>query len=168
MAVPAPVALDVREVDLDEMRADYLRHCHGIPRPWMLVAGILYLVFAVAKLIAHRGDWVPDWWLWLGAVAFIAMSTRPGPQLPSVERATELRFSETGLDVDLAFAGNVPRNYPWRRIRAIHDTGTSFVLVPAFGKRIVFPKRSFPDGGREAEAFLDAHGIAGRRHITSA
>ena len=166
MAVPAPVDLDVREVDLEDMRSDYLRHCHGIPRPWMLGVGMMYLALPILKLIAHRGDWWQDWWLWLGAIAFIAMSTRPGPQIPSVERATELRFSEAGLDVDIAFAGNIPRHYPWRRIRAIHDIGASFVLVPRFGKRIVFPKRSFPDGGREAWAFLTAHGVT-RRHITS-
>jgi hypothetical protein len=167
MTVPAPVDLDVREVDLDEMRADYLQHCHGIPRPWMFVAGMMYLALAVVKLIAHPSDWAQDWWLWVGAVAFLVFSTRPGPQFPSVERANRLHFSEAGLDVDMAVAGNVARHYPWQRIRAIHDTGSSFVLVPQFGRRIVFPKRSFPDGGREAEAFFAAHGVAGRRHITS-
>jgi hypothetical protein len=161
MSVPASVDLDVREVDLVDMRADYLRHCHGVPRPWMLAAGIMYLCVAVLNLAVHRADW----WIWLGGVAFIVLSTRAGAQFPSAERATVLSFSDTGLDVDVAFQRAPPRHYSWRRIRAIHDIGESFVLVPMFGKRIVFPKRSFPDGGREAEAFFAAHGVAGRRHV---
>ena len=51
---------------------------------------------------------------------------------------------------------------PGGEIRAIDDIGEVFVLVPKFGKRVVFPKRSFPDGGREAWAFFAAHGVAGR------
>jgi hypothetical protein len=108
-SVPAPVELDVREADLDAKRADYVQHCHGVPRPWLLGIGIL----------------------------------------------------DIGL-ADVAFQRDPPRHYPWRKIRAIHDIGESFVLVPNFGKRLVFPKRSFPAGGREAGAFFTTHGVAGR------
>jgi hypothetical protein len=157
--VPAPLALEVYERDLDAMRADYLRHCHGVPRPWIFGIGILYLVLAGAKVADHRGDW----WFWaLSGALFIVMSTRAGAGFPSAERSTELRFSADGLDVDVAFARDPLRHYAWRRIRKIHDIGEAFVLVPAFGKRLVFPKRSFPDGGREAWAFFAAHGVAGR------
>jgi hypothetical protein len=93
---------------------------------------------------------------------FIAASLRPDAKIPSAERSTVLQFSETGLDVDVAFQRNLPRHYSWRGIRAVNDIGEQFVLVPVFGKRLVFPKRSFPDGGREAWAFFAAHGVAGR------
>ncbi len=162
MAVPAPVDLDVREVDLAEMRADYLRHCHHIPRPWMLGVAIAYLILAPLKLSVHQNDW----WIWiLLGLSFGATALWPGPKFPAGERATELRFDETGLDIDIAFRGNMPRHFFWRGIRAIHDIGASFVLVPRFGKRIVLPKRSFPDGGREAWTFFAAHGVTGRTEL---
>ena len=159
-AVPDPVAFEVHESDLDAMRADYLWHCHGIPRPWILGVGIAYLLLAAANLARHDGGW----WFWvlLGALSLIT-STQAGPGFPAAERATQVRFSTRGLDVAIAFGGEELRHYSWRRIRAIHDIGEAFVLVPAFGKRLVFPKRAFPDGGREAAAFFAAHGIAGRR-----
>jgi hypothetical protein len=160
MSVPAPVELDVREADLETMRADYLRHCRGVPRPWIGWIGILNLILAVTKVARHQGDW----WFWvITGVLFILMSLRAGPNFPPAERATNVRFSPDGLDVDLALAPNHQRRYSWRNIRAIHDTGESFVLVPAVGKRIVLPKRSFPDGGGEAAAFFAAHGVIGRK-----
>jgi hypothetical protein len=159
-AVPAAVELDVRESDLDAMRADYLRHAHGVPRPWIGWIGVLNLVLSVAKVARHQNDW----WFWaVAGVLFIFMSLRAGANVPSAERVTELHFSDTGLDADVAFAPNRLRHYAWRNIRAIHDTGEAFVLVPSFGKRLVFPKRAFPDGGREAGAFFAAHGVVGRR-----
>ena len=159
LPVPTPVSIELYDRDVDAMQADYLRHCHGVPRPWAFWVGIAYLVFAVAKVARHQDDW----WFWalLAAISLI-MSTRAGAEFPSTERPTELRFSADGLDVDVAFARDQPWHFSWRRIRAIHDIGESFVLVPAFGKRLVFPKRSFPDGGREAWAFFAAHGVAGR------
>ncbi len=162
MSVPAPVDLDVREGDLDTMRADYLRHSHGVPRPWLFSIGILDLALSVAKLARHQGDW---WFYALTGAILIVISMRAGAGFPPAERPTELRFSTDGLDVDVdvAFARDLPRHYPWRRIRAIHDIGESFVLVPTYGKRLVFPKRSFPDGGREAAAFFAAHGVIGRK-----
>lgn len=160
MSAPAPVELDARKADLDAMRADYLRHCHGVPRPWIGWIGVLTLVLSVTKVARHQGDW----WFWaIMGVLFILMSLRAGPGFPPAERATNLRFSADGLDVDLAFAPNHLRHYSWQRIRAIHDTGEAFVLVPAYGKRVVFPKRAFPDGGGEAAAFFAAHGVIGRK-----
>lgn len=158
--VPEPVELDVRESDLDAMRSDYLRHCHGVPRPWIGWIGVLNLVLSGAKVARQQNDW----WFWaVAGVLFIFMSLRAGANFPSAERVTELHFSDTGLDVDVAFAPNRLRHHSWRNIRAIHDIGESFVLVPSFGKRLVFPKRAFPDGGREAAAFFAVHGVVGRR-----
>jgi hypothetical protein len=158
-SVPAPVAIEVYDGDLEAMRADFRRSRHGVPRPWILGIGIVYLGLAVLKLVDHLGDW----WFWaLCGALFILMSTRAGARFPPAVRPTGLRFSAAGLDVDVAFEKDPRRHYSWRGIRAIHDIGESFVLVPAFGKRLVFPKRSFPDGGREAWAFFAAHGVAGR------
>ena len=74
---------------------------------------------------------------------------------------TGLRFVETGLDIDIAFRGNMPRHFFWRGIRAIHDIGASFVLdaeVSASG--LILPKRSFQDRrSRNAWAFFLPHGI---------
>jgi hypothetical protein len=160
MDAPAPVDLDVNDVDFEAMRADYRQHCHGVQRPWFLGLGIAYVALGVFGVVGHR----PLWWMWtLFGLAFIALSLRPNAKIPSAERSTVLRFSETGLDVDVAFQGNSPRHYSWRGIRAINDIGEQFVLVPRwFGKRLIFPKRSFPDGGREAWSFFAAHGVAGR------
>jgi hypothetical protein len=158
--VPAPVDFDVGEADLDAMRADYLRHAHGVPRPWLFWIGILDLALSVAKVARHQGDW---WFYAMTGAILIVLAMRAGAGFPPAERPTELRFSAGGLDVDVAFARAGPRHYPWSSIRVIHDIGESFVLVPRYGKRLVFPKRSFPDGGREAAAFFAAHGIVGRR-----
>jgi len=158
-SIPAPVDLDVNDFDLEAMRVDYRQHCHGVHRPWFLGIGILYVALGSFDVVEHRAFW----WMWtLCGLAFIVLSLRPNAKIPSAERATALRFSESGLDVDVAFRGNLPRHYLWRRIRAINDIGEQFVFVPMFGKRLVFPKRSFPDGGREAAAFFAAHGVAGR------
>lgn len=159
MSVPAPVDLDVREDDLDAMRADYLRHAHGVPRPWLFWIGVLDLVLSVAKIARHQGDW---WFYALTGALLVVFAMRAGVGFPPADRPTELRFSAAGLDVDVASARAGPHHFPWRRIRAIHDIGESFVLVPTYGKRLVFPKRSFPDGGREAAAFFAAHGVVGR------
>jgi hypothetical protein len=158
-SVPAPVTLDVTEGDLEAMRADFLAHCHGVPRPWFLGIGIAYVALGLFDVITHR----ELWWFWVLAGALLILgSTRAGKRFPSAVRATEVRFAEQGLDFDVAFE-NVPRRYySWGGIRAINDTGEVFVLVPQFGKRLVLPKRAFPDGGREAWAFFAAHGVAGR------
>jgi hypothetical protein len=159
MDVPAPVDLDVNDFDFEAMRADYRQHCHGVQLPWFFGLGIAYIALGLFGVVAHR----PLWWVWtLSGLIFIAMSMRPNAKIPSAERSTVLQFSETGLDVDVAFQRNPSRHFSWRGIRAINDIGEHFVLVPMFGKRLVFPKRSFPDGGREAWAFFAAHGVAGR------
>jgi hypothetical protein len=82
--------------------------------------------------------------------------------VPAVLRSSDLQFSETGLDFVVIFTGKGARQYSWSRIRSIDDIGECFVLVPKFGSRVVFPKRDFPDGGREAWAFFATHGVAGR------
>jgi hypothetical protein len=161
--VPAPIHIELRDADIEAMRADFRRHSHGIQRPWIFGIGIAYLGLALLNVKDHRGDW----WVWaLGGVLFIVMGIRPDPKFPSSVRTTGLRFSAAGLDVDVVMEMYPRRHYSWRGIRAINDIGESFVLVPTFGKRVVFPKRTFPDGGREASAFFAAHGVTGR-HITS-
>lgn len=159
-SIPAPVDLDVKDFDLEAMRADFRQHCHGVYRPWFFGLGILYVALGMFDVVEHRAIW----WMWgLFGLAFIAVSLRPDAKIPSAERSTVVQFSETGLDVDVAFQRTLPRHYSWSGIRAINDIGEQFVLVPVFGKRVVFPKRSFPDGGREAAAFFTAYGVAGRR-----
>jgi hypothetical protein len=158
-SVPAPVDLDANDFDLEAMRADFRQHCHGVYRPWFFGLGILYVALGVFDVVDHRAIW----WSWgLFGLLLIAVSLRPDAKIPSAERSTVLQFSESGLDVDVAFQRTPSRHYSWRGIRAINDIGEHFVLVPVFGKRLVFPKRSFPDGGHEAWAFFAAHGVAGR------
>jgi hypothetical protein len=94
-------------------------------------------------------------------VLFIVGSTRAGAQFPPSVRPTGLHFTADGLDLDVAFEKNPRRRYSWREIRRIDDIGEVFVLVPKFGRRVVFPKRSFPDGGREAWAFFTEHDVTG-------
>lgn len=138
------------------MRADYLRRCHGVPRPWIFWVGIADLVLAAVKIVRHDGDW---WFYALIAIGFVFLSTRAGAQFPPAVRPTALHFTDRGLDVDVAFERDPRRHYSWRGIRSLDDAGDVFVLVPTFGRRLVFPKRSFADGGREAAAFFAAHGV---------
>lgn len=157
LAVPAPLALDVHEGDVDAMRADFRRH-HRVPRPWLLGVGIADLGLALLQANAQRSEW----WFWTASGAlFIIFSTRAGANFPSAVRPTGLHFTADGLDLDVAFEPDPRRHYSWREIRRIDDIGAAFVLVPSFGKRVVFPKRAFSDGGREAWAFFAAHGVTG-------
>jgi hypothetical protein len=157
MTVPAPLALEVYDRDVDAMRADF-RQQHRVPYPWLLAVGIVALVLAVAKGVEHAGDW----WFWtLMGVFYIVSSTRARADFPPSVRPTGLHFTADGLDLDVAFEKNPRRRYSWREIRRIDDIGEVFVLVPKFGRRVVLPKRSFPDGGREAWAFIAAHGVTG-------
>ena len=157
--VPEPVALDVTDGDLAAMRADFWRRSRGVPRPWFLGIGIAYLVLGLYDVVTHRDLW----WFWaLAGLLLMLGSTRAGKGFPPAARPTELRFSENGLDFDVVREKTPQLHYTWRGIRSIDDIGDAFVLVPQFGKRIVLPKRSFPDGGREAQAFFTAHGVTGR------
>lgn len=157
--IPAPLALDVYDRDVDAMRADFRQH-HRVPRPWMFGLGIVYLALAGAKVAGHFGDW----WFWaLIGVLSIVTSTRAGAEFPPSVRPTGLHFTAGGLDLDVAFEKNPRRHYSWREIRRIDDIGEVFVLVPKFGRRVVFPKRSFPDGGLEAWTFVTEHGVTGAR-----
>jgi hypothetical protein len=157
LSVPPPLALDVYDRDVDAMRSDFRRH-HRVPRPWFFGLGIVTLGLAAAKVAGHYGDW----WFWaLTGVLYIVISTRADANFPPSVRPTGVRFSAAGLDLDVAFEKNPRRHYSWREIRRINDIGEVFVLVPKFGRRVVFPKRSFPDDGREAWAFFTEHGVTG-------
>jgi hypothetical protein len=162
--IPDPVAVDVNEFDADAMRADYLAHCHGVPRPWLAVSGIAYLAVGLLNWTQHTQYW---YWVLFG-LAWIAMSLRPGKAFPTAVLPTGLRFSADGLDIDVPFVKDPRRHYSWRGIRRIDDVGESFVLVPTFGKRVVITKRSFPDGGHEAWAFFAANHVAGRTPLALA
>ncbi|MGH7716276.1 MAG: hypothetical protein ACREML_09805 [Vulcanimicrobiaceae bacterium] len=111
---------------------------------------------------AKRPHTFLDLWSLYAGIIFIGSAWFMAANVPASLRPTDLRFSEEGLAVDVAFERKPVRHYSWQAIRAINDIGESFVLVPKFGKRVVFPKRSFPDGGRKAWSFFAAHGVAGR------
>jgi hypothetical protein len=135
------------------------RQRHGVASPAFLVLGVLFVLLSAAPIVWHRGvSWVP---LTVG-VGYIAVAFMGGAQFASTLRPTDLRFSDDGLDFDVAFAPPSNRYYPWRLIRRIEDVGDSFMIVISRRKRIVLPKRSFPDGGHEAWAFIAAHGVAVR------
>jgi hypothetical protein len=162
--VPAPVALDVNDADIDAMRAEYRRRSR-VPRPAFLIIGIAYVGLGIADWLGHRG---PAWFWVVCGVILMAFSLYAGKDFPSSVRPTGLHFSEDGLDLDVAFEKNPRRHYSWGQIRTIDDIGESFVLVPKYGKRAVLTKRSFPDGGNEAWAFFTAHGVSGRRPSVAA
>jgi hypothetical protein len=157
--IPDPVAVDANEFDAEAMRADYRAH-HRVPRPGLALAGIAFLVLALLDWTRH---WPISqyWWLPLFGVGYIAFSMRAGKGFPAAVLPSGLRFSAAGLDVDVPFVKNPRRHYSWRGMR-IDDIGELFVLVPSFGKRVLIPKRSFPDGGHEAWAFFTANRVAGR------
>jgi hypothetical protein len=162
--IPDPVALDVNEFDVEAMRADYLAHCHGVPRPWLAAIGVFFLVLALLDWARH----LTYWYLLLFGVAYIAFSTRAGKDFPTAVRPSGVRFSAEGIDVDVPFVKDPRRHYSWRGIRRIDDIGEAFVLVPTFGHRVILPKRSFPDGGHEAWAFFVANRVAGRTPLALA
>lgn len=162
--IPDPVALDTNEFDVEVMRADYLAHCHRVPRPWLAASGVCYLIVGLLGWMRHGQYW---YWVLFG-LAWIAMSLYPGKAFPQAVMPSGVRFSATGLDVDVPFVKDPRRHYSWRGIRRIDDIGEAFVLVPLFGKRVVMPKRSFPDAGHEAWAFFTANGVAGRMPLALA
>jgi hypothetical protein len=117
------------------------------------------LVLSLLQANDHRSAW----WFWGASGAFMVISSmRTRTDRPQSVRPTGLHFTSNGLDLDVAFERDPRRHYSWREIRRIDDIGEVFVLVPKFGRRVVFPKRSFPDGGREAWAFFTEHGVRGR------
>ncbi len=162
--IPDPVAVDANEFDAEIVRADYRAH-HRVPRPGLAVAGAGFLVLALLNWMRHW-PFSHYWWLLLFGVAYIAMSMRAGKGFPSVVLPSGLHFSGTGIDLDVPFVKDPRRHYSWHGIR-IDDIGEVFVLVPSFGKRVVIPKRSFPDGGREAWAFFTANHVAGRTPLAT-
>jgi hypothetical protein len=93
---------------------------------------------------------------------FFAVGWMAGPGAPATVRPCELRFSDTGLEIDVASAGPSTVRYPWDAIDAIDDAGETFVLIPKRGARVVMPKSAFSDGGTQARAFFIAHGVTGR------
>ena len=152
------MAVDANEFDAEAMRADYLAHCRHLPRPWLAAAGVGYLIVGLLGWMRHGQYW---YWVVFGLV-WIAMGFYPGKAFPEAVLPSGVRFSATGIDVDVPFMKDPRRHYSWRRIRWIDDIGESFVLVPSWGKRVVIPKRSFPDGGHEAWAFFVANHVEGR------
>jgi hypothetical protein len=126
----------------------------------MLVLGILFVLIGLLRIREIHS--LLDLWQFGVGLLYIAAAWLPSKAAPPVLRSSELQFSDAGLDVVVIFTGKGARHYSWSRIRAVDDIGECFVLVPKFGARVVFPKRDFPDGGREAWAFFAARGVAGR------
>lgn len=122
-------------------------------------------IFA-AVITAFRA---PGYWFWVWptycwvlralcfGLIFIGFSWLTDPGIPAVLRPTDLRFTHDGVDVDVAFEPPANRHYAWDTIRRIDDVGDALVVVPKLGKRLVLPKRAFPDHGLEARAFFAAH-----------
>lgn len=158
--VPAAVQLHVVDADVDSVRADFRWRRRRLSQPWMLVLGIPLVFMGLLRIREIHS--VLDLWQLAFGVLYIGFAWIPTKNAPAVLRSSELQFSDTGLDVVVIFTGKGARRYLWRQIRAIDDIGECFVLVPKFGTRAVFPKRDFPDGGREAWAFFEQHGVAGR------
>jgi hypothetical protein len=154
-SVPASVHLEVHDADLESMRADFRRRHYGISRPWILVLGVAYVLLGFARAVRPH-DFVDLWPLYFGLI-FIGFSWFTDPNIPAVLRPTDLRFTHDGVDVDVAFEPPANRHYAWDTIRRIDDVGDALVVVPKLGKRLVLPKRAFPDHGLEARAFFAAH-----------
>lgn len=158
-SIPMPVGFEVYDADLEMVRADLRRRRFGLRDPAMFVLGLAFCVLGVLNLTIHDNfGWA---YLLVGCVQF-AFSMWGKMQSPLVLRPLDLHFAEDGIEVDVAYHHQPLRHFSWSAIRALDDIGDAFVLVPKFGTRIVFPKRSFPDGGSDAWAFFTAHGVAGR------
>lgn len=140
------------------------RQRHGVANPALFVLGVLFLLLELAPLTWHGAV---RWEMVALGPLYIALSFVSGTRFGGALRPTDLRFSDDGLDFDVAFAPPSNRYYRWRLMRRIEDIGDSFVIVTRLYKRIVLPKRSFPDGGREAWAFIVAHGVTGRASTSS-
>jgi hypothetical protein len=153
--VPGTVHFEVNDADLESMRADFRRRHYGISRPWILVLGVLNVLLGFVRALRPH-DFVDLWPLYVGLI-FIGFSWFTDPGVPAALRPTDLRFTDDGLDVDVAFEPPANRHYAWDTIRRIDDVGDAFVVVPKLGKRFVLPKRAFPDHGLEARAFFAAH-----------
>jgi hypothetical protein len=158
MPVPEAVEVDVFDADLESMRADFRRRHYGISRPWILAIGVIETLFGILRVsFPPAGHTLGDFWMLGIGLGFVALAWIPDPGIPSALRPTGVRFSDIGLDIDVAFAPPANRHYAWDTIRRIDDVGDAFVIVPKIGKRLVLPKRAFADGGREAKAFFAAH-----------
>jgi hypothetical protein len=156
MSVPAPVHFE--RADFASTTARPPRRGFPRARPVFFIAGACYVVAAGVKYAVHQ----PEGPVFLVCAAmFFVVGWMAGPGAAAPLHADELRFSDDGLEVDLAASPPSPRRYPWSAIRVIDDTDIAFVLIPVRGARVMFPKKSFPDGGVEARAFFGAHGVAG-------
>jgi hypothetical protein len=155
--VPAAVQVEVYDADLESMRADFRRRHYGVSRPWILVIGVANVLLGMLQ--AARPHAFMDWWLlYIGiGIGFIVLAWIPEPGIPAALRPTDVRFSDEGLDIDVAFEPPAHRHYAWDTVRRVDDVGDAFVILPKLGKRVVLPKRVFSDHGREAGAFFAAH-----------
>jgi hypothetical protein len=160
MPVPAPVRFDVNDADVAFMWKAVQRQRHGVAHPAFFVLGVLFVLFNLVPIVRHGGV---NWGTLALGLAYIGLSFFSSARVVGALRPTDLRFSDDGLDFDVAFAPPSNRYYPWRLIHRIDDIGDSFMIVTSLRKRIVMPKRSFPDGGDEALAFIAAHGVAVRK-----
>jgi len=145
MDVPRRSISMLNDFDFEAMRrlpaALSRRAASVVLRTW-----ILYVALGVFGVVAHR----PLWWMWtLFGLAFFGVRCGPMPRSPQLSARRFAVFGDGARRRCCVPAKSAAALFV-RGIRAINDIGEQFVLVPAFGKRLVFPKRSFPDGGREA------------------
>lgn len=161
--IPAPVQLSVTDEDVHRMWRAVQIQRHGISRIWCLVCAALSLIVfgleAVLSIMAHR---VLNPWALASSLSLMYSSFQPLTSTAGSPRPTDVAFSEDGLTIEVAFSAPYVRHFPWSALRRIDNLGDAFMVVPKFKKPFVLPKRSFPDGGREAQAFFDAHGVQGR------
>jgi hypothetical protein len=158
-SIPAPVRLDVTDADVAHMWKAVQKKRYGVASPLLLVVGLVNLL---TDLVGYAKSGHVSWLGVAVGIAFTAAAFIRSGSSPKTLRPTELRFADAGLNVDVAFEPPAERAYPWSSIRRFDDVGDAYVLIPKRGKRIVLPKRAFPDRGREACDFVAAHGVLAR------
>ena len=159
--VPAPVEPNVNDEDIALMWDVVQKQRFGVLNPTWLVLGTLFIASDILSLTFHGGV---RWWSVALGVCYVALAfTKAGANTATL-RPFEVTFSNFGMIVEMPGTILVKslKSYSWRSICRVDDMGDSLVIIPWFKQRIVLPKRSFPDRGREAWAFFAAHGVAGR------
>jgi hypothetical protein len=159
-SIPAPVTLSVTDADVALMWDAVRRQRHGVSEPYMFWAGVTITVINIPFI--YHGNVLGAWTSLGSGLLFIVASLLNIRKTGGTLHPTYLSFDPDGLHIDFSPPSGRRYRYAWCWIQRIDDVGESFVVVPRYDKRIVLPKRAFPDHGHEAWAFFAAHDVAGR------